>query len=216
MPQDFLSAHSFIYGHFRPRRHQQAACAYRKTRSDAFNVWHEENLHPGRGIIAAAQQPTPANRPRQVNVTMPYRRFHAIKTYGKEPESLDSIIEGFDCDLAGYPAEKSLLAIKTHSQRSQEFPTTADIIGLIRRNGRPPLTEAQFVAINRKVSRSAVRRRVARHLNIGEQHMNTAGVDLENIQSRFGVFGMHNFEAFIIKRLDDDQADQFFIFGHEN
>ncbi len=40
--QDFLSAHSFIYGHFRPRRHQQAACAYRETRSEAFNVWHEE------------------------------------------------------------------------------------------------------------------------------------------------------------------------------
>ena len=40
--QDFLSAHSFIYGHFRPRRHQLTACAYREVRSDAFNVWHEE------------------------------------------------------------------------------------------------------------------------------------------------------------------------------
>jgi putative transposase len=40
--QDFLSAHSFIYGHFRPQRHQLAACVYREIRSDAFNVWHEE------------------------------------------------------------------------------------------------------------------------------------------------------------------------------
>jgi putative transposase len=39
--QDFLSAHSFIYGHFRPRRHQLTACAYREIRSDAFNVWQE-------------------------------------------------------------------------------------------------------------------------------------------------------------------------------
>jgi putative transposase len=34
--QDFLSAHSFIYGHSRPRRHQIAAHAYRVIRSDAF------------------------------------------------------------------------------------------------------------------------------------------------------------------------------------
>lgn len=40
--QDFLSAHSFIYGHFRPQRHQLAACVYREIRFNAFNVWHEE------------------------------------------------------------------------------------------------------------------------------------------------------------------------------
>jgi putative transposase len=40
--QDFLSAHSFIYGHFRPRRHRLTACAYREIRSDPFNVWHKE------------------------------------------------------------------------------------------------------------------------------------------------------------------------------
>ena len=34
--QDFLSAHSFIYGHFRSRRHQLAAHAYRVIRSDAM------------------------------------------------------------------------------------------------------------------------------------------------------------------------------------
>ena len=44
--QDFLSAHSFIYGHFRPRRHRLAACIYREIRSDAFNVWHEETCAP--------------------------------------------------------------------------------------------------------------------------------------------------------------------------
>jgi putative transposase len=40
--QDFLSAHALIYGHFRPRRHQLTACAYREIRSDAFDLWHEE------------------------------------------------------------------------------------------------------------------------------------------------------------------------------
>src|SRR6201986_1937562 len=40
--QDFLSAHSFIYGHFHPRRHQLAASDHREIRSHAFNVWHRE------------------------------------------------------------------------------------------------------------------------------------------------------------------------------
>jgi putative transposase len=40
--QDFLSAHSFIYGHFRPRRHRLAARDYREIRSDAFNLWQQE------------------------------------------------------------------------------------------------------------------------------------------------------------------------------
>jgi hypothetical protein len=42
--QDFLSAHSFIYGHFRPRRHQLPAPDYREIRSHAFNVWHQETV----------------------------------------------------------------------------------------------------------------------------------------------------------------------------
>ena len=39
--QDFLSAHSFIYGHFHPRRHRLAANAYRAIRSDAFKTWQQ-------------------------------------------------------------------------------------------------------------------------------------------------------------------------------
>jgi len=34
--QVFLSAHAFIHGHFRPRRHLLAADAYRVIRSEAF------------------------------------------------------------------------------------------------------------------------------------------------------------------------------------
>jgi putative transposase len=40
--QDFLSAHAFIYGHFRPLRHQLAAPDYHDIRSQAFNVWRQE------------------------------------------------------------------------------------------------------------------------------------------------------------------------------
>jgi putative transposase len=40
--QRFLSAHSFIYGHFRPRRHRMTASSYRLARATAFEVWTEE------------------------------------------------------------------------------------------------------------------------------------------------------------------------------
>ena len=40
--QDFLSPHSFIYGHFRPRRHRLSASDYRAIRSDAFDTWHQD------------------------------------------------------------------------------------------------------------------------------------------------------------------------------
>jgi putative transposase len=40
--QGFLSAHGFIYQHFRPRRHQMNAIDYRAARAQAFAVWREE------------------------------------------------------------------------------------------------------------------------------------------------------------------------------
>jgi hypothetical protein len=40
--QAFLFAHSFTYGHFRPRRHLMTAKAYREGRATAFRVWQQE------------------------------------------------------------------------------------------------------------------------------------------------------------------------------
>jgi putative transposase len=40
--QRFLSAHAFIYGHFRLRRHRLTAENYRIARAAAFRVWNEE------------------------------------------------------------------------------------------------------------------------------------------------------------------------------
>lgn len=79
-----------------------------------------------------------------------FERFHAMKTYGREPESLESTIRIFTKDLEKYPANLILKAISTHAKRSNEFPTTADIIGLIRRNGRPPLSKERYISIQRK------------------------------------------------------------------
>ena len=40
--QRFLSAHSMIYGHFRPRRHLMTAGEYRRARTKAFCSWQQE------------------------------------------------------------------------------------------------------------------------------------------------------------------------------
>ena len=40
--QDFLFAHSFIYGHVRPRRHLLTARSYRRVRAQAFDIWTRE------------------------------------------------------------------------------------------------------------------------------------------------------------------------------
>jgi putative transposase len=40
--QDFLFAHSFIYGLFRPRRHRMPASSYRGACARAFRVWQQE------------------------------------------------------------------------------------------------------------------------------------------------------------------------------
>ena len=39
--QRFLSAHAFIYGRFRPRRHLMSAAHHRRVRAAAFNVYRQ-------------------------------------------------------------------------------------------------------------------------------------------------------------------------------
>jgi putative transposase len=40
--QRFLSSHSMIYGHFRPRRHLMTAVGYQRARANAFRIWRQE------------------------------------------------------------------------------------------------------------------------------------------------------------------------------
>jgi len=73
-----------------------------------------------------------------------------MKTYGKEPESLASITAVMLSDLAEFAPEKIMQAFKTHAQRNEEFPTTANLVSLIRRNGKPSLRESDIIAIRKK------------------------------------------------------------------
>lgn len=71
-----------------------------------------------------------------------YRRFHSMKTYGKEAESLDSIIDTFVSDLAEFPISEIMEAIKSYALRNPEFPCTSDIYNILN-----PLPEKKDKAV---------------------------------------------------------------------
>lgn len=92
-----------------------------------------------------------SNQEAKISLTLRLERdFHALKTYGKEPESLDSIIDVMLETLADFEPEQIERAWKIHTQRSPEFPTPADIVGLIRRGGKPPLERSIYIAASKK------------------------------------------------------------------
>ncbi len=76
--------------------------------------------------------------------------FALQKLYGREVANTGTVIGLFQSMLAKYPAEKVIRAFEIWLEKSQEFPTPADIIGLIKRNGNPPLSKEMFIAISKK------------------------------------------------------------------
>ena len=68
-PQDFLSAHSFIFGHFHPRRHRLAATAYRRDPDPGIQCVAPGHLRPKCSVIYAAGASPTSGCPTKVNVT---------------------------------------------------------------------------------------------------------------------------------------------------
>jgi hypothetical protein len=79
-----------------------------------------------------------------------YGLFNVTKTYGKGEEAAESAVRIFKRELADYPAELVQKALQTHIRRNPEFPTVADIVGLIERDGMPPFSEAMYINITKK------------------------------------------------------------------
>jgi hypothetical protein len=73
-----------------------------------------------------------------------------LKTYGKQAEQADAVTEIFLEALADYPVETVMNALGKWRKTEQEFPTIADILGLIKRGGRPPLRESDVIAVRKK------------------------------------------------------------------
>ncbi|QEL14765.1 hypothetical protein [Limnoglobus roseus] len=76
--------------------------------------------------------------------------FTVQKIYGRDPGSIEAVNHIFHSTLAKHPADRVIRAFDLWLERSQEFPTPADIIGIIKRKGRPPLSKETYIAISRK------------------------------------------------------------------
>lgn len=80
--------------------------------------------------------------------------FDTMKVYGKEPEQLKSAAHLFELVLAQYPMEKIQSAFVAYLSANSEMPTPADIVKLIKRNGKPPLEKSVYVALAQKRERT--------------------------------------------------------------
>lgn len=76
--------------------------------------------------------------------------FTLQKMYGRAPESIEAIVLLFHNLLGKYPAVKAIRAFEVWLEQSQEFPTPADIIGLIRRDGRQAVPKELYISISKK------------------------------------------------------------------
>jgi hypothetical protein len=55
-----------------------------------------------------------------------------------------------------------------------------------------------------------------RHLDVGEQYVDAAGMVPQHNQGGFGVLGFHDLETFIKQRLNNNEPDQLFVLGDED
>ncbi len=72
------------------------------------------------------------------------------KIYGRQPENIEVINRLFHSILGKFSSEKVIRAFEIWLEKSQEFPTPADIVGIIKRNGKPPLSREIYIAISKK------------------------------------------------------------------
>lgn len=76
--------------------------------------------------------------------------FSVQKMYGRQPENIEVINQVFHRILGKYRGNRVLMAFEAWMERSQEFPTPADIVSLLKRNGRPPLSKEIYISISKK------------------------------------------------------------------
>lgn len=76
--------------------------------------------------------------------------FATQKLFGRDPGNAEAITRMFHALLGKYPAKHCLRAFELWLERSPEFPTPADIIGIIRRKGKAPLSREVYIAISKK------------------------------------------------------------------
>lgn len=70
--------------------------------------------------------------------------FQGLTSYGKDAEQFRASVLLFNMVLGDYPAEKAQNALVIWAKNNTTYPTPADIVQLIERNGRPPLDRTTY------------------------------------------------------------------------
>jgi len=70
--------------------------------------------------------------------------------YGKKPDSLKAVANAFQNILSEQSIVDIQKAFDIWMKRESQFPTPADIYGLIQRDGKPPLCKVMYVGISQK------------------------------------------------------------------
>ena len=76
--------------------------------------------------------------------------FQALNLFGKEPEQIEAAINIHQMVLAPFSIDQIRTAFSKWLETHDTFPAPANIVSLIRRGGRPPLSEAVYVSISKK------------------------------------------------------------------
>ena len=76
--------------------------------------------------------------------------FQALNLYGKEPEQIEAAINIHQMVLAPFPIEQIRAAFAKWLETHDTFPAPANIVSLIKRGGKPPLSEAVYISISKK------------------------------------------------------------------
>jgi len=76
--------------------------------------------------------------------------FAVQKMYGRAPENIEAINQIFHAILGKFKSDKVLKAFEIWLERNQEFPTPADIVSLINRGGKAPITKEVYISICKK------------------------------------------------------------------
>ena len=76
--------------------------------------------------------------------------FQALNLYGKEPEQIEAAINIHQMVLAPFPIDQVRAAFGKWLETHDTFPAPSNIVNLIKRGGKPPLSEAVYVSISKK------------------------------------------------------------------
>lgn len=76
--------------------------------------------------------------------------YEALNVYGKTPEQASGALRLFSMVLADYTIEQITTAFTQYLHNHRDMPTPSDIVGYIRREGRPPLDRSIYISLCKK------------------------------------------------------------------